>query len=144
MTLLIDPFPANHYSAFPICAPFSVLSILTILLDKCHMKSFENIKILIKVKVFCLKKNLKKLLFLKKNCHLKPKKFFLGKTLFLKKIAKKILEKNFFTSGVFFTSGTSLAASKHSCLKSYGRGQTYKRHPLQAQVAPPVSSGDAT
>ena len=34
---------------------FSKLSILTILLDKCQMKSFENINILIKVKLFCLK-----------------------------------------------------------------------------------------
>ena len=36
---------------FPIVAPFPELSILTIPLDKCQMKSFENINILIKVKV---------------------------------------------------------------------------------------------
>ena len=36
---------------FPIAAPFPVLSILTIPLDKCHTKSFENIDFLIKVKV---------------------------------------------------------------------------------------------
>ena len=53
MTLLINPFPANLYSAFPIGAPFSALSILTILLHKCHMKSFENINISMKVKLFC-------------------------------------------------------------------------------------------
>ena len=56
MTLLIDPFPANHYSAFPIGTSFYALSILTIFLDKCHMKSVKNVNILMKVKLFCLKK----------------------------------------------------------------------------------------
>ena len=104
MTLLIDPFPANHFSAFPICALFSVLSILTILLDKCHMKSFKNINILMKVKVFCSKKNFKKLIFLKKKLSFKTKKnFFRKNTFFSKKIflAKNFLEKNFFHLGRF-------------------------------------------
>ena len=90
MTLLIDPFPANHYSAFPIGIPFYALSILTIFLDNCHMKRVENINILMKVKLFCSKKNFfgkklniiylktmflkKKLLFLKKKLSFKTKK----------------------------------------------------------------------
>ena len=37
---------------FPTAAPFPVLSILTIPLDKCQMKSFENINILIEVQLF--------------------------------------------------------------------------------------------
>ena len=43
MTLLIDPFPVNHCWLFPMAAPFSALFVLSILLDKCRMKSFENI-----------------------------------------------------------------------------------------------------
>ena len=54
---LIDPFPANRYSSFPKGTPFYALSILTIFLDKCHMKSVENTNILMKVKLFCSKKN---------------------------------------------------------------------------------------
>ena len=72
---------------FRIAAPFPMFSILTILLDKCQMKSFKNINILIEVILFCLKnfffwkkafiwktfvfekKKLKKLFFFeKKNC----------------------------------------------------------------------------
>ena len=41
---------------FSIPAPLPALSILTIFLDKCQMKSFEHINILNKVKLFCLKK----------------------------------------------------------------------------------------
>ena len=54
---LIDPFPANRYSSFPKGTPFYALSILTIFLDKCQMKSVENTNILMKVKLFCSKKN---------------------------------------------------------------------------------------
>ena len=53
---LTDPFPANRYSSFPIGTPFYALFILTIFLDKCHMKSVENINILMNVKLFCWKK----------------------------------------------------------------------------------------
>ena len=68
---------------FPIAIPFPVLSILTILLDKQLMKSFENINILIKVKLVCWKKFFfQKSFYLKKDCHLKEKNFF-GKNLFL-------------------------------------------------------------
>ena len=41
---------------FPITAAFPALFILTISLDKRQVKSFENINILIEVKLFCLKK----------------------------------------------------------------------------------------
>ena len=54
-----------------LCIKFTVLFILTILLDKCQMKSFKNINILIKVKLFGLKK------------------FFMWKRLLLKKIVLK-------------------------------------------------------
>ena len=47
-------------------------------LDKCQMKSFKNNNILIKVKIFCLKK-----FFLEKSFYLKTK--FLKKILFLEK-----------------------------------------------------------
>ena len=40
---------------FPITAPFPALSILTIPLDKCQMKSTENINILDEIILFCLK-----------------------------------------------------------------------------------------
>ena len=80
-----------------------------ILLDKCQ-KSFEDINILIKIKLVWLKKTcffgksfylkkciekkmlLKKFLKLfKKNCYLKQKKFFFGKNTFLEN--KFILKK---------------------------------------------------
>ena len=50
----------------------ALLFILTIPLDKYQIKSFENINILIKVKLFCLKNFF---LLKKKNCSLKQKKF---------------------------------------------------------------------
>ena len=75
---LIDPFPANRYSSFPKGTPFYALSILTIFLDKCHMKSVENTNILIKVK----------LLFKKKFWGGKKLNIYL-KTMFLKKKIKK-------------------------------------------------------
>ena len=69
---------------FPIVTPFPALSILTILLDKQLMKSFENINILIKVKLFCWKKLMfQKSFYLKKDCHLKEKKRFLKEKRFL-------------------------------------------------------------
>ena len=48
-SILFRPITAQ---LFPIAAPFPALSILTIPLDKCQMKSFENINILIKVELF--------------------------------------------------------------------------------------------
>ena len=91
---------------FLIAVHFSALSILTILRDKQLMKSFENINILIKVKLFCWKKFFfQKSFYLKKDCHLKEKKFYLGRRTFLKSFLKKktffwkktcFCEKNFF------------------------------------------------
>ena len=54
---------------FPIAIPFPALSILTILLDKQLMKSFENINILIKVleKVFEKRLSCERKFFGKKN-----------------------------------------------------------------------------
>ena len=46
-------------------------------LDKCQMKSFENINILIKVKLFCLKN----VLFLEKKLLFEKKKGFMKKIL---------------------------------------------------------------
>ena len=46
-------------------APFFALSILMIFLDKCQMKSLENISILIKVKLFFGKRFYLKKKFLK-------------------------------------------------------------------------------
>ena len=79
---------------FPIAIPFPALSILTILLDKQLIKSFKNINILIKVKLFCWKKFFfQKSFYLKKDCRLK--KNFLGrKTSSCRK--KCFLEKNLF------------------------------------------------
>ena len=51
MTLSHRPSLANYAQIFPIATSFPALSILTISLDKCQIKSFENIYILIKVKV---------------------------------------------------------------------------------------------
>ena len=50
-------FPANHGSAFSCKQPphFPALSILTILLDKCQTKNFEDINILIKAETFLQK-----------------------------------------------------------------------------------------
>ena len=98
---LTDPFPVNHCSAFFNSAPFPALSILTIFLDKCQMKSLEDINILIRVKLFCLKNSFfekKKILNIKMN----PERFFFlerkllyGQKLFFWK--KSCLEKkNFF------------------------------------------------
>ena len=85
---------------FPIATAFPALSILTIPLDKCQIKSFENISILIEVILFCLKNFfLKKAFIRKKNTFLKKKllfetkKFLFGKSTFF---LQKILKKNFF------------------------------------------------
>ena len=51
-SILFQPITAR---LFPIAALVFALSILAIPLDMCQMKSFENINILIKVKLFCLK-----------------------------------------------------------------------------------------
>ena len=50
--ILFQPITAR---LFPIAAPFPALFILMIPLDKCQMKSFENINISIKVKFFVWK-----------------------------------------------------------------------------------------
>ena len=55
MTLSNRPSLAITAWLFPIAATFLALSIRIIALDKCQMKSFENINIFIKVLVFCLK-----------------------------------------------------------------------------------------
>ena len=99
---LSNPFPANHCSAFSYSHSFSSLSILTILLDKQLMKSFVNINILIKVKLFCWKKFvLKKFLFEKRLSFERKKNFLRRKTFFCRKkwfLEKKlvVMEKNFF------------------------------------------------
>ena len=70
-------FQPNTARLFPVAIPFPALSILTILLDKQLMKSFENNNILIKVKLFCWKKFFfQKSFYLKKDCHLKEKFFW--------------------------------------------------------------------
>ena len=71
---------------FSLAAPFPALMIL---LDKCQMKSFENINILIEVNLFCLKTFFLEKAFIQK-ISLKKK---------LKKLKKKKLlfePKNFF------------------------------------------------
>ena len=88
--ILLQPITAR---LFPIAAPFPALSILTIPLDKCQMKSFETIIIFYQSKTFLFEKRSffgKKLLF--------ERKTHLGKKIFLFFLNKK-LEKNFFTSG---------------------------------------------
>ena len=102
-TFVIDPVSANHCLVFFYSCSFFCALYLTILLDKCQMKSFKNIKIVIKVKLVCLKKSLfwKKLL-LKKNYAFKKKfkNFFLKKLSFETKIflGRKnfLLKRNFF------------------------------------------------
>ena len=66
------PTTAGFFSR---ATPFSALSILTILLDKCQMKCFKSISISIKVKTFLFEKPfvLEKTLF-EKNMFLKIKK----------------------------------------------------------------------
>ena len=49
LLILLPPIIARLFS---IAAPFPALFILTIFLDKCQMKSFEDIHILLKVKLF--------------------------------------------------------------------------------------------
>ena len=53
---LSQPITARLFST---AVPFPALSILIILLDKCQIKSFENINNLIQAKLFCLKKFLR-------------------------------------------------------------------------------------
>ena len=95
MTLSQQSFNFQPLTArlFLIATSFPALSILTILLDKQLMKSFENINILIKVKLFCWEKNFfQKSFNMEKDCHLKEKNFF-EKNVFLKKLY--YLKKNF-------------------------------------------------
>ena len=97
---LIDPFPANHCSTFFYSHSFSCALYSEILLDKCHMKSFEDINILIKNESFLFEKCLlwKKLLF-EKRLFLKKK---LKKSFFEKKLlfeTKKFEKKIFFNAG---------------------------------------------
>ena len=68
----------NSYSIvnFPIAVPFLALCILTILRDKCQMKSFKDINILTKAKRFL------------ENIFLE--KAFIWKKMFLKKKFKKL------------------------------------------------------
>ena len=94
------PITARLFSR---AAPFSAFSIPTILLDKCQMKSFESISILIKVKTFLVEKPyFWKSFYLKKNMFLEIKKGFEKKkiktTVFLKK--KLLFEIIFFL--IFF------------------------------------------
>ena len=77
---LIGTLPGNHYWLFSIAASFPATSILTILLDKCYLKSFEDIIVLIKMKLFCLKMFKKR--FFGKSC-------YLNKNMFLKIKLKK-------------------------------------------------------
>ena len=67
-SILFQPIAAR---LFPIATPFPAFSILAIPLDKCQIKSFENINILIEVKLFCLKNA-----FFEKDFHLKEKIVF--------------------------------------------------------------------
>ena len=70
MTLIL--FPLIFAWPFSIASPFAALSIPTIFLHKCQIKSFKDINILIKVN------------------------FSVRKTSFLKKLLKKdVFEKNF-------------------------------------------------
>ena len=49
-------FASHSLPTAAIATLFPALSNVTIFYDKCQMKSFQNINILIKVKLFCLKK----------------------------------------------------------------------------------------
>ena len=91
--ILFQPITAWLVS---IAAPFLALSILMILHDKCQMKSFENINILIKIieKNMLSKKNLKTC-FSKKN----KKKLLFWKKNFLK--TSLCLKNNFFRKKIF-------------------------------------------
>ena len=82
---LIHPFLANYYSTF-FCSRSFANALDS---DKCQIESFEDINILIKVKLFCLKNVFfeKKLSFEKKLCFWKHK---LKKNAFFQ---KKLLEK---------------------------------------------------
>ena len=109
-TFVLILFPPVTARLFSVAAPFLAFSILTILLDKCQMKSFENINTLIEIKLFCLKnvflffgKS-----FMKKNCYLKQKNFPWKKTFLKEKnfrknaYLKKYLKKSFFFEKQFF------------------------------------------
>ena len=88
LSILFQPITAQ---LFPIAASFPTLSILTIPLDTCQMKSFENINILIKVTLFRLK-----------NFFFSEKRFYLKETY----VFEKFFLKNCFFLKIFLTSGT--------------------------------------
>ena len=92
---LIDPFPTSHCFAFFHTRSFSSALYSEDFFDKCLMKSFEDMNILMKVKLFGLKNVFfcKKLLFKTNVFKNKLKKCFLEKKL---SFEKKILEKNCF------------------------------------------------
>ena len=100
---LIDPFPTNHCSFFFFyTCSFSCASILMIFPDQFQMKSFKDINILIKVKLFCLKNLffLEKTFIWKKLCFWKLKYAFeRKKTKLLYIWSKKISFENFFIFG---------------------------------------------
>ena len=100
LAILFQPITAR---LFPIAIPFPALSVLTILLDKQLMKSFENINILIKVKLFVGKSFFfQKSFYLKKECHLKEKKFFGKKNFFSEKKLVFVKKKNFIEAKTLF------------------------------------------
>ena len=91
MTLSQQSFSSQSLLGFFLIAtPFPALSILTILLDKHQVKSFENINILIKVQ-----------LFVGKSFFFSKKDFIWKKTVIWKKEII-FLEKNFFEKKLFF------------------------------------------
>ena len=121
------PRPLLTKRIFPTAIPFPALSILTILFDKQLMKSFENINILIKVKLLikvlekvfekrlsCERKKIfweEKRFFVEKNAFLEKKLFFGKKTCFCEKKSfswkktffwKKKFFLNFFWKKIFF------------------------------------------
>ena len=80
--ILFQPITAR---LFPIATPFPALFILTILFDKHQIKSFKHINILIKVKLFCWKKNFFLKLLFEKRPSFGRKNFFGKKIVFLQK-----------------------------------------------------------
>ena len=122
-SILFQPITAQ---LFTIATSFLALSLLTILLDKRQMKSFKNINISIKVKLFCVKNVFfcffwKKVLF--ENTFLKEN----NKTFFVLILCE---EKIFFWKKNFFplahrSPGAWSAAPKHPCLKVLDRTRKF-------------------
>ena len=80
--ILFQPITAR---LFPIATPFPALFILTILFDEHQIKSFKHINILIKVQLFCWKKNFFLKLLFEKRPSFGRKKIFGKKIVFLQK-----------------------------------------------------------